>query len=246
MRYEKLDALRGITFISMFIYHALWDVNYIFGYRTAWYSGLPGFIWQQSICITFIALSGFCLRLGSHGVRRGILVSLAGAAVTAFTWYFVPDDLILFGVLTLIGASMLIQTAFRRSAEKFPSGLGFVLFLFLFIVLRHINLGYIGIWPYTMKLPGFLYSNTATAFLGFPPADFYSTDYFSLLPWFCLFAAGFYLCGMLRGRKAMKSLEKCNLPFLKWIGRHSLLLYLLHQPVIYVLLSLILTGTVTL
>ncbi len=244
MRYEKLDALRGMTFISMFFYHALWDVNYIFGHPMAWYSGLPGYIWQQSICITFIFLSGFCLRLGTHGLRRGIIVSLAGAAITALTARCLPEDIIIFGVLTLIGACMIILTILRRPMEKFPAWLGVILNLLLFIGLRSIGSGRIGFGAHTLQLPPQLYRNYLTASFGFPFDGFYSTDYFPLLPWIFLFAAGFYLCQMVREGSRMRGLAKCDQPFRKFIGRHSLIFYLLHQPVIYAVLSLLFTGSV--
>ena len=68
------------------------------------------------------------------------------------------------------------------------------------------------------------------------PFDFYSTDYFALLPWLFLFWAGYYLHKAV-GRRRMEPLRRSVCPALGWMGRHSLLLYLLHQPVIYGVLS---------
>ena len=73
---------------------------------------------------------------------------------------------------------------------------------------------------------------------GFLPFDFYSTDYFALLPWLFLFWAGYFL-HFCMGRQRMEPLRRSVCPALGWMGRHSLLLYLLHQPVIYGLLALI-------
>ena len=66
--------------------------------------------------------------------------------------------------------------------------------------------------------------------------DFYSTDYFALLPWLFLFWAGYFL-HFCMGRQRMEPLRRSVCPALGWMGRHSLLLYLLHQPVIYGVLS---------
>lgn len=71
---------------------------------------------------------------------------------------------------------------------------------------------------------------------GFYPDWFYSTDYFGLLPWLFLFWAGYYLHKAV-GRRRMEPLRRSVCPALGWMGRHSLLLYLLHQPVIYGVLS---------
>lgn len=63
-RYRLLDELRGLDLISMMLYHGMWDVVFLFGVAQKWYTGRPGFVWQQSICWVFILLSGFCLPLG--------------------------------------------------------------------------------------------------------------------------------------------------------------------------------------
>ena len=59
VRYRLLDELRGLDLISMMLYHGMWDVVFLFGVAQKWYTGRPGFVWQQSICWVFILLSGF-------------------------------------------------------------------------------------------------------------------------------------------------------------------------------------------
>ena len=92
----------------------------------------------------------------------------------------------------------------------------------------------IGSW-HEGQLPDSLYANLLTAYLGFPGPGFYSTDYFSLIPWLFLFWAGFYLYKVV-GRPRMEPLRRSICPPLGWIGRHSLVIYMLHQPVLYGLL----------
>ena len=121
-RYRLLDELRGLDLISMMLYHGMWDVVFLFGVTQKWYTGLPGFVWQQSICWVFLLLSGFCLPLGHHPFRRGAVVFGAGALVTAVTLLFLPEDVVWFGVLTLLGSSMLLTAAldplFKISRKK--------------------------------------------------------------------------------------------------------------------------------
>ena len=62
-RLHFLDALRGFTLINMIAFHGMWNLVYLFGVRANWYTGMPGYLWQQWICWTFILLSGFCLFL---------------------------------------------------------------------------------------------------------------------------------------------------------------------------------------
>ena len=63
---------------------------------------------------------------------------------------------------------------------------------------------------------------------------FFSTDYFSLIPWIFLFVAGYFLHRVLEEEGLNEKLfAKGNVPVLNWIGRHSLIVYLLHQPILY-------------
>ena len=69
VRYAGLDTLRGVTLVSMMAYHACWDLVYIFGMDWDWYGSFGAYLWQQSICWTFILLSGYCVQLGRHRLR---------------------------------------------------------------------------------------------------------------------------------------------------------------------------------
>ena len=154
-RYRLLDELRGLDLISMMLYHGMWDVVFLFGVAQKWYTGRPGFVWQQSICWVFLLLSGFCLPMNGF-------------------W-------------------------------NLPGG--------------------------RLALPQALYASWPTAYLGFMPKSFFSTDYFPLLPWLFLFWAGYFLHHLV-GRGRLAPLRRSVCPPLGWMGRHSLVLYLLHQPVI--------------
>ena len=110
-RYALLDELRGLDLLSMIGYHACWDLIFLFGMSATWYTGWQGHLWQQSICWVFILLSGFCLPLGHRPLRRGLIVSGAGVLVTAVTLLFMPEDRVVFGVLTLLGAAALLWSA---------------------------------------------------------------------------------------------------------------------------------------
>lgn len=112
-RYALLDELRGLDLVSMMLYHGCWDLVNLFGIQADWYYGLPGHLWQQSICWVFILLSGFCVQLGHHTLRRGAQVFGAGALVTAVTLLFMPEDRVIFGVLTLLGSAMLLTGLFH-------------------------------------------------------------------------------------------------------------------------------------
>lgn len=123
-RYALLDELRGLDLISMMLYHGTWDAVYLFGVAVPWYAGTPGRLWQQSICWGFILLSGFCLPMGHHPVKRGAAVFGAGALVTAVTLLFMPENVVLFGVLTLLGSAMILTGLLKKGPAKGFAGGG--------------------------------------------------------------------------------------------------------------------------
>lgn len=117
-RYALLDELRGLDLVSMMLYHACWDLVFLFGVQMNWYAATPGHLWQQSICLVFILLSGFCVPLGHHTLRRGATVFGAGVLVTAVTLLFMPEDRVVFGVLTLLGSAMLLTGLLEPLLKK--------------------------------------------------------------------------------------------------------------------------------
>ena len=82
-------------------------------------------------------------------------------------------------------------------------------------------------------VPEGLYRNLLTAYIGFPPPDFFSTDYFSLLPWLFLFLTGYFLRRLLAGPLERLDPDALRCPPLCALGRRSLPVYMLHQPVVY-------------
>lgn len=233
-RYAFLDMIRGFTVISMIFYHGVWDLVYIFGFDWPWYRSAEGVFWQQSICWTFIFLSGFCQPLGSSGFRRGWKVFLAGALVSVSTLLIMPENRVIFGVLTLIGSCMLLVRVFERFMGKMDPNLGFVLSMAIFLFLRDVSLGYLGFFGRSLlALPQQWYQNLFTAYLGFPTETFYSADYFPLLPWFFLFTAGYFFFRMMERREILPDFQGVRLPCVEWTGRNSLPIYLIHQPALY-------------
>lgn len=234
-RFQLLDTIRGIVLVSMIIYHASWNLVYIYGVDWAWYKSYGAYLWQQSICWTFILLSGFCFSLGKKHWKNGLLVFGSGLLVTMVTLIAMPQNRVVFGVLTCIGSSILIVTLTEKLWKKLPAEAGSAVMFLIFLFTKNINSGYLGLGNQRfIELPTELYSTYFTAFIGFPFDGFYSTDYFSLFPWFFLFLTGFYVYEIFikYGFLNRKFMGK-GMGIFEYLGRHSLLIYLLHQPVIY-------------
>ena len=229
--YGLLDTVRGVCILSMVAYHGMYDLVDIFGLPSAWYTGLPGYIWQQSICWTFILLSGMCWQLSRRHVKRGLLLVGCGAAITLITWLVMPSQRIRYGVLNLLGLTALLLIPLDKVFRKIPAWAGLGGALLLFALTKNVSRGSLGFEGLVLcRLPRWLYATDLLAVVGFPSPSFWSTDYFPLLPWFFLFCAGYFLWSLLDKSPRAKELLRPGLRPLSFLGRHSLVIYLIHQP----------------
>lgn len=239
-RLHLLDAFRGFLMINMIAYHGMWDLVNLFGVSVSWYAGATKYIWQQCICWSFILLSGFCWSMSRSHLRRGALVFGGGMIVSLVTNILTPGSRIIFGILTGTGSCVLLMTALEKVLKKIPAGPGAAVSFLLFGILRNCSRGNLGFEGLILaQLPDWLYRNHLTAYLGFPQPGFFSADYFPLIPWLFLFVCGYFLYRILHSRGLdAKLFAKGEVPVLNWIGRHSLLTYLLHQPALYAICTI--------
>ncbi|WP_044917043.1 heparan-alpha-glucosaminide N-acetyltransferase [Butyrivibrio sp. WCE2006] len=265
-RLETIDTIRGITLISMILYHFCWDLKYIKGLNMPWYGTFGSYLWQQSICWSFILISGFCMHFARKPIRNGVLVFLCGIIITCVTVLVLPDAPVYFGVLTFLGSAMILLGAVISLYNKINStgnaGLsgingksngpdlsvanlkdplwGLFISVVLFAITKPINRGFLNLFVSNIALPDTLYGqvgqdvlhNSYLTYLGFMQNGFYSSDYFSLMPWIFLFIAGYFLHSVIK-KKFGLGIFHINIKPLSWIGRHSLIIYMLHQPVLY-------------
>ena len=236
-----IDTLRGITIISMVGYHLVWDLVHIFHADLPWMYSYAAFCWQQSICWSFILISGFCRSLGHHPVKNGLRTFLLGGLIMAVTLLFMPEERILFGILTFLGSASLLMVPLETVLRKIPCLPGMLFSFLLFLMTRGIQSRYVGFSFLGVKVPDFFYRNYFTAWLGFPFKGFFSTDYFGIIPWFFLYLTGWYFYGIYSVKWREKSYGLPEEKHLSFLGRHSIWLYMLHQPIIYGILSLIST-----
>lgn len=238
-RYHWLDEMRGLILISMIGYHLMWDLVYLYRIDCSWYKGILGYIWQQSICWSFICLSGFCWSFGRKKWKRGLEVLIAGAVITLVTIVAMPQQRVVFGVLTCIGSCMLIMIPVEKILTRVSVKMGLICSVMLFLILRNINSGTLGFEMWEIgKLPRWLYTNLFTTYLGFPQDDFFSADYFSLFPWFFLFLSGYFINRMMP-EEWMKKMKNGTSKTLEVIGKNSLWIYMVHQPIIYGILLIV-------
>jgi len=153
--------------------------------------------------------------------KRGLFIYSLGILITFVTYLAIGRGFIIFGILHLIGLSIILSPFFFGLKKYLP------------------------IISAAIIISGFLIQNIhgpyLLLFLGIHPADFISVDYEPLLPWFGYFLLGMYAGSLLypKGKRIFDLKEKFSLNFLTIPGRNTLLIYLVHQPVIILILSIL-------
>ena len=230
-RYPQLDVLRGVALANMICYHAVWDLVNLHGLELSWYDDWPGFLWQQFICWSFILLAGFCQPFSRRPRGHGVQLLAAGALVTAVTLAVLPEDPIFWGVLTFLGAATLLADWLRPLLGRCQPQWGLLACVVLFGLTRQLESGLVA--GYAVMPEALYHTGHLGNFLGFPEAEFVSSDYFPLLPWLFLYGAGWFLHALWQSGEEHETPGKFPFPVLRWMGRRSLVIYLLHQPVLY-------------
>lgn len=231
-RIWELDVLRGLFILGMIAVHITYDLVDL--YRVVTLDN--PFLYRIGTTfggVPFLLLSGVCVSFSNHPVRRGITVFLCGMLCTIATagMYFLRfadrGIVIYFGILHCLGVCMVLWPLLRKLPVPAQAVLGVCILLFGYYVKGNIRVDYPWLVP-----------------LGIPCWGFSSSDYFPLLP-----NLGFFLIGAVLG-KWLYPTPRSLLPrvnadwvvfrFLGFCGRHSLLIYLVHQPVLAGLLALFL------
>lgn len=239
IRFWEVDVLRGIAIILVVIYHLVWDVSYFRLYPVDVLSP-PWQTFARSIGSTFIFLLGLSLtlsynrevqRLGQPApfkkyLWRGSKIFGLGLVITIATYFVIGRGFVIFGILHLLGLGIILAYPFLRVTKWFSLSVGLLL------------IG-LGVYLNTLSV-----SHPWLIWLGLKQQGRSMVDYYPLLPWFGLSLLGVFTGRVLypQGvpRLALPDLST-TLPIrgLRFLGRHTLLIYLAHQPILIgILISL--------
>ena len=234
-RLWEVDALRGLAVVAMAFFHFMWDLWF---YRLT-LQDVVGASWQlfaRGIGTTFIFVLGLSATLDfnrmvakgispwSRTLRRGLTILGCGLLVSIGTYFFAGDEWVRFGILHHAGVAIILAYFFMRLPTLLVALMGLVC---------------IALGTYFGGLPG--PSEWLLPF-GLVPRGLGMVDYYPLLPWF-----GVALLGVAFGKSAYANgVRKFALPelggsapvrFLRFLGRHSLVFYLVHQLVLIALIQ---------
>jgi uncharacterized membrane protein len=240
-RFWEIDSLRGTAILMMVIFHLIFDLYYFGIYNFNIHSG---FLWwfARITAFIFIFLVGVSLSLSysrtillnNYGsqknlffkyLKRGLKILGYGLIITAMTWIFIGEGFIIFGILHLIGIAIILEYPFLKC--KYVN-----LFLGIIFIVA-------GIY-----LMSFRFDFYGLLWLGFTPYNFYTIDYFPLLPWLGVVSLGIFLGNTLyedyTRHFKMPDFSKYSLVKVSgFLGRHSLLIYIIHQPILIILLLIL-------
>lgn len=223
-RIWELDALRGLFILGVVVVHFVYDLVELYQLVQWEYPPLFTFVMNWG-GVLFFLISGISATLGSRCIRRGLLVIGGGLIISAVTYgmyhfgFSGKGIIIYFGVLHCLGVCMLLWPIFKRMPHW---------------ALALAGLAVIALGFYVRTLPRV--DSCWLMPLGIPWKDFASSDYFPLLPYL-----GFFLMGSALGKSVYRNKEtllpKVNtrnifIRFLLLCGKHSLWIYLLHQPLL--------------
>ncbi|MBQ9083959.1 MAG: DUF1624 domain-containing protein [Clostridia bacterium] len=234
-RIHFLDELRGFAVLCMIVQHGFYCIGYVYDYIWArrafcfFYPATPYF------AAAFIIISGMVSQLSRSNVKRGLKLLALALGMTLVTALLLPDCIIMFGVIHMLSVCMILFGLLKKPLEKVNLWVGLAVCAvgFYLTVGLYLPEPYVGV----PGVPALQYSGwqpwAEWLFpLGFRLPDFFSADYYSLLPWIFAFFGGGLLGRFAAQEKLPQWTYKPRIAAFSWVGRHALWFYILHQPLI--------------
>lgn len=222
-RIELMDATRGLALCLMVLHHGLYDLCAFCGLPWVWFYHPVLVLLHYIFAGLFILLSGISSNFSRSNVRRGLKALAVSLGITLVTYIIKMP--VYFGVLHLLGSCMLLYGLTERFWRRLPAPVIPVLCgTGILCTARLVN-------GYPTEIPHLW-------MLGLTTADFYSSDYFPLLPWSFVFLLGAWAGHYIRLGLLPRWFYEAKAPRLAAVGRRSLLIYVLHQPILYALTML--------
>lgn len=234
-----LDEIRGFAILCMVVYHTMYQLKYSYGvdvpiFFEGWFD-----IIRDIFAGTFIFISGAMCRFSKNNLKRGVQCFFLGMVITFVTPFF-SDVVIEFGILHLLGISMMVYGLFGGAFEKLPAFVGIILSALLAVLTWNIMIGYVGI-PEVLEIniPQKAYDVGVLFPFGLCSLGFESGDYFPILPWIFVFLGGSYFGEWAKNGSLPRFFYNSHVKWLAAVGRYTIWIYMLHVPVIFLICTMI-------
>ena len=231
-RVTFFDTIRGLSVVSMILFHFTYDLFFISHVKLTWFTPLVMQIWIPSISYPFIFIAGCMCAFSKNSFKRAGVYGLVALAIFAATTFANIDTPINFGIFFCMASCTFVEALISRFAIR-PKGYATaILFLLIFVVCIPISTGHIGVGNTIFSLPKELYQAPYLAWAGFPSPSFSSGDYYPLLPYLFLYLSGAAFNRQLKAKGYPNWMKTFSLPPITGMGKHSLIVYILHQPIL--------------
>lgn len=238
-RIHFLDTLRGVIIIGIIIYHLLFDLSDIFSLNLPFLGwGIFNFI-RDSGAGLMIILCGISCNFSHNNVKRGLICLGVALAFSLVTYFFLPNEFIYFGILHFLSIAILLYSLIHKFIERIPWYVAIILYV-IFILIFMIPEGKFGLFGFKFADVPIGIDNVVTYCFGVPGyTGRISADYFPIIPWMLLFLSGAILGRYVKAGKIPKWWYKDYCKPVTFVGTKTLYIYVLHQPILYGVLSLI-------
>ncbi|MBQ6395857.1 MAG: DUF1624 domain-containing protein [Atopobiaceae bacterium] len=239
-RLHAFDAIRGGCIVAMVVWHTFWDLVNMYGMRFgSLYSPIMNISRFIGVAL-FLLTAGVMCAVSRSNLQRGLVYGAVAIAIAVVTYVFPVGGPINFGIIYCMAACTLAAWLLECMGIRFEGPFAAMMLFALYVFLQDLPWGSIGIGAFRIDLPRVLYSTEWFSWLGFPGPTFTSGDYFPLLPSLMCYLAGSALGnGFAKDGWPEWTYRFRFAPF-EWVGRNSLLIYVIHQPIIVGILSLVL------
>ena len=239
-RIYAIDELRGLCIVAMVIYHLGYSMYYLYNIKL----GYDIMHYEKPIALVgpwiFILISGISSMLSRSNLIRGLKLAFVAIVISFITILLTPQSAIYFGILHFLAFSMILFHFIKPLITKIKVPIGITVCLLLFIITYTVPQGYLSFFGYNIyQLPSILYQQQFLIPLGFITYGFYSADFFPILPYVFMFLTGGFIGVLAKNGKFPKFLYKSRIKLLSLLGRHSLVIYVIHQPFIVFTLFII-------
>ncbi|NLY09183.1 MAG: DUF1624 domain-containing protein [Tissierellia bacterium] len=240
-RLNSIDTFRGASIVAMIIYHLTWDLSEYFMLYPGLESKWPMILASRTIGLSFTLIAGISIHLSKKPLAHGIKILLLAIGLTFVTHFVTPTAAIYFGVLHLLGCSIILTALMRPILNKLSRTGILITLVTLFIItfptagsgmLKSLNI--LSVSSVDHPILGFIISA-----IGFPSNTFTSADYYPLLPWIFPVMFG-YAYSLPSPQMSLGKIEQKipKIEILSALGQYSLPIYLLHQPIMIGVLTL--------
>lgn len=225
-RIEIIDALRGLAIVLMVIHHFFYDLVEFLNAPQWLFSNSVFNVLHYIFAGVFICLCGVSSKFSRSNLKRGFITLIIAGFLTIIT--YIIDMPIIFGILHLLSFCMIFYGLTEKFWNVLPKWI-MVIFTVVGTVIsswcvNNITVDSKNLWVFGWDYKGFV-----------------SFDYFPILPWIFVFLFGTWLGYYIKENKFPDWFYKTKVPVLSSIGKHSLIIYIIHQPLLFALTMLLKT-----